>query len=174
MKADEYDQIYDQETYVEEACKKVFAGCGAPMFGQGDADDLPEEHVDVVFKLGAETGHRGMVKRPSDLLPKGQWARDAWNFSLEFTIYTKRMKAGADGQPVKVAKSVHRGIKATIRMGMEYFANLFTEAVLPYHTLTSIETQSADPTIILEDVLDVTVLIFSGELSVRTGAWPEY
>jgi hypothetical protein len=170
MKAPSYDEIYDIEGAIEEACKTVLPLFGVlqPVFAQQDSEELPDERVDVQLRLGGETGHRGIIDKA-----EGEFARDAWDATLEFTVYTRRTKAGAGGLPERVDKKVHRGAVARVRHACEYFADAFTEQVLPYHVLSSIRTQGVEPQVNVDDEFDASVLTFAVVVSVRTGAWPE-
>lgn len=154
--APDYVTIFDLETAIEGACKKVLAGYDIPGFCQFEIEDLPPERVDIQLTVGSETGHRGEVS-------PGIFTPDAWNCVLKFTPFTKRLR-GKDG--------LAREFRGRIRAMMQYFMGHFGPDVLPYHVLTSIVHRGADPQVNVDDDLDLCAITYDLKVSVRHGAWP--
>lgn len=163
--APDYDTIFDVEHAVETAVKAVLASFGIAGFTQMETTDLPRERVDIQLQLGGQRPHRGLIGG-------GQHCRDSWDGTLVFNVWTPRMESDGNGQQVPADPRKHGKFRGRIRWAVEHFAGSFTEALLPYHSLVSIEQINTDPTINLEDDLDVSALQFRVIVGVRTGAWP--
>lgn len=166
MPAPDFDTIYDQETALEDALVAVLPGYGLnPFTVRGDeelpAEGLPADRVDVTVALGEVQGHKSQVT-------PGQWAYDAWRGQIKVDIYTQRR---AKTDPAYDAK-LHRRLRARVRRAFQYFEGKFTEAVLPYHTLTQVREAGTTPTIDAGDDTDVSTILFDCIIGVRSGQWP--
>lgn len=167
MSAPDLETIYDFEGAVEPAAKAVLQSYGLKAFTQMETTELPKERVDVQLLVGAPTGHKGIVSQEPFRM-----ADDTWAAQLVFNIWTERFPLDGAGQPVAADPRHHGRMRARVRMACEVFIDRFTEAVMPFHVLKTIKQQDTDPTVNLEDDLDVSALIFTCLLAVRTGAWP--
>lgn len=157
MAAPDYETIFDVEDQVESACKRVLERDYLfKAFTQFETRDLPDERVDIQLKLGASQGHKGFYA-------PGRAVRDAWNATLTFAVWTERKEG---------KRTLHGRRRARIRMACEYFLDKFKESELPYHALSSITHRASDPSVSVEDDLDVSVLTYDLIVSVRTDAWP--
>jgi hypothetical protein len=156
--APDYESIFDLEEPIEAACKLILRrDYGVKGYTQWESDDdLPDERVDIQLRVGAHTGHRGPYAT-------GLFVRDAWKGTLTFIIWTKR-------DPER--KAVHGRTRARIRMAAEYFQGKFTAEELPYHVITSIALRDSEPSVSIEDDLDLSTVIYDVIISVREGAWP--
>jgi hypothetical protein len=157
MSAPDLQTLYAVETQVEGAWKQVLAGLGIDAFTQRETENLPIPRVDVQCSLGDFTGHRG------EMMP-GVFTLDAWNATIGFEVVTKRVQ----NQP-----ALHAETLAKVRMAAAYYANNFTQEVLPYHSLVYIQEQSTSPQIEADDDTDRSILNFSAIVCIRTNAWPQ-
>jgi hypothetical protein len=156
MPAPDLDTIFDIEPAIELACKTVLATYGIAGFTQRETEELPVPRVDIQLRLGAETGHRAIVE--------GQGILDAWHGSLGFQLVTGRTK--------RDDPALHGKWRGRIRQAAQYFSGKFSEAVLPYHVLTSIVADGTEPTVQVDEDADVCTLSYKVVVSIRKSAWP--
>jgi len=156
MSAPDLQTLYTVEPAVELAWKSVLAEAGIDAYTQREIENLPIPRVDVQCTLGDFTGHRGEVQ-------PGVFTLDAWNASITLEVVTKRV----EDQPTLHAENV-----AKVRGAASYYANKFTEAVLPYHTLTYIQENGTTPQVGSDDDTDRSTITFSAIICIRTNAWP--
>lgn len=157
MPAPDLATLYRVEPAIEEAWRGILESEGIDSYIQRDQLDLPVPRVDVQLSLGSATGHRG-------LRPQGDFALDAWNASLTFTVVTKRV----DDQPAD-----HAEYLATIRRCAQYYSDRLGPDVLPYHCVVYIQESNTVPSVQLEDETDRSALTFECIVCFRTNAWPE-
>ena len=156
MVAPDLDTLYRVEPAIEQAWVGILGEEGIDAYAQRDEADLPVPRVDVQLNLGAATGHRG-------LRPQGDFALDAWNATLTFTVVTKRV----ENQPADHAQHL-----AIIRRSAQYYSDKLGSSVLPYHCIVWIQESNTVPSVQLEDETDRSALTFDCIVCFRTNAWP--
>jgi hypothetical protein len=157
MTAPDIDTLFMLEDHIETGVQRVLKSIQIKAFKQCDADDIGlTPYVNIQLALGGVTGHYGQDK-------KGKLWKDAWNATLGFEIVTNRSKKQIE----------HATYRAHIRRLMQYAEGLFTEEVMPYHTLTKIEESGTRPTFDGGEGLDISQVSFSCIVSIRQNAWPD-
>ncbi len=172
MIAPDLRTIFDIAPAVEGACKSLFAEQQPAIFGfcqrefdqaginadtgQATRVELPAERVDIQLTLGQWTGRWAVDSA-------GAFYHGAWNYTLRFDVRT-------DAYPDD--PHAHDRMVSTIRALMQVGAGNFGNDRLPYHCLVTIDEQSAAPSISVEDDQDISPMLFTGILSIRSGAIP--
>lgn len=169
-RAPDFETLYDLETAIEEAGQTILAAAGIEAFIQRETDDLPATRVDIQLRVGKATGHRSQVT-------PGQFALDAWEGQLGFEIWTPRLPKTLNGEPdgppnPDYNPKLHGRMRGKVRHTIQYFADRFTEAVLPYHVLTKIQERDTMPSVKVDDDSDLSNIVCDVIISIRTGCWP--
>lgn len=163
--------LFDVATAVETAVKSLLAQQDPPIvaFMQRECDvpspddpaervPLPSERVDIQFTLGAWTGHWAVDRA-------GKLRHGAWAYTLQLNVST-------DAQPTDPAAHGRRVGLLRALFQSPSFDELLGEDVLPFHCLASCDHQTAAPQVNIEQDTDVSPLVFTGVVSIRSGVWP--
>jgi hypothetical protein len=156
MSAPDLATLYRVEDAVETAWKTVLEADGLTVFKSISEDVLTVPRVDVECALGAPTGHRFEVT-------PGQWTMDAWQATIRCNIKTKRF----DAQP-----ALHQEWISKVRLAGQYFTDRFSEATLPFHTLTMIQESGTDRGVDDTDDTDFSTIQWDAIVCIRSNAWP--
>lgn len=156
MSAPDLATLYRVEDAVEAAWKTVLEADGLTVFKSISEDVLTVPRVDVECSLGAPTGHRFEVT-------PGQWTMDAWQATIRCNIKTKRF----DAQP-----ELHQEWISKVRLAGQYFTDRFSEATLPFHTLTMIQESGTDRGVDDTDDTDFSTIQWDAIVCIRSNAWP--
>lgn len=156
--APDLETLFDVESQVENAWRHLLRlRHGIPTFTQRDAFDLPKSRVDVQCALGASAG-----TPQQDRL--GRWWYSSWNYSLRFTVATRRGVNGAGS---------HRSWRARLRILASYASEAMGEDVLPYHSISGCIDAGTTPSVATDDDCDLSTLSFTGVVAVRAPeSWP--
>lgn len=175
--APDFPTLYDFSTAIETAFQELLASLSVPAFIQrqqstidpetGAQVDLPEERVDIQLTMGSWTGRWGVTNQPNTLWGQPLLAHSAWNYTLRFNCLSNRICT----DPGRIA-----AMAAQIRLliGILLGGQITDSAILPYHALVSINEQTDTPQVSVEDDQDICRLVFTGELVIRSDAWPLY
>lgn len=153
MKATTLKELLVINTGVEAALKARFTPLLKTLV-QRDAEDIPAECLEVQFLQGAWTGHWGVT-------PLGKMEHAAWTYQLRVNVRTKRV---ADPQ------ALHSDYTGAMRELLR--AAFLDPDLLPFHSLASMDEQSASEQVAVADDQDVSSLSYSGLIVVKDDAWP--
>lgn len=156
MPATNLAQLLDPCASIE----KAYAGAinaqltSLPAFVQRDSTALPTQYVGVQCTTGTAV-HRHL--HSDDV-----WYDDAWPFTLQFIIHTVRVPLRPDFH------GYLRGKLAAIITPLRYQTGF-----PPCHVLNPMGQQSGTESVEQQDDSDISALVFTGMVGIRTSAWPE-
>lgn len=121
---------------------------------QRDAVDLTGARIEVQFTQGAWNGHWHVT-------PSGRMVHAVWSYNLRINVFTTR-----------AADQLARHGEQCGRMREALAAAFEDPALLPFHSLASMDEQNATEQIAVGDEQDVSSLGYTGLVAVKAGAWP--
>lgn len=127
-------------------------------------DDLPSARIDCAFIQGAWAKHWGLDRA-------GELHHNVWEYRLSLEVATAR--PALEGQPPPPDShwlDLHAKMRA--RIHAEILAAAKDPAFLPWHCLASCDEAGFDATVVTTDACDISKLVFTGLVSIRSDAWP--
>jgi hypothetical protein len=147
--------VLDIHSQVEPAIQSALAAI-VPSFIARSGLTLTGNRIDIEFALGAWAGRWGIRSN-------GRFCESCWAYTLKLSLNTIPPTPESPHDP---APGFARLITPTV------IACAQNPAFLPYHTLASCHPGNWTETIRTDEDLYLSVLVFSGLVTVRSDAWP--
>ena len=159
----EFDwQIYDTDA-AETALCSILRSFGIEAFEGRSARRLSTPCVELNLETQSVT--RQQFLRFSSCKDSKYQPYNTWIFKLKTVVKTERSES---------ADRVHGNLCGKVRAYLQFgwLSTTLTAALLPYHQIMDIREETSTPQFAPEDNVDMTEIIFSGNLQVRDSAWP--
>lgn len=144
--------LLDVQTPVEDALKSLFEKPPKliDVFTSRETGDLVKTRLDVAFSLGAWSGR--WLPDASGVLHHAAWA-----YTLQLSLFTSRQEK---------SRHTHGQLRGEIRARLE--AAVLRPVWVRHHTLASLNETTGTEQARTEDDLDVSAMIFTGLVTIRS------
>ena len=165
MPASSYTEIFNFEGNVESAFRKWLEDQFLEVRETQGIEALPDDYIGASLTLGETTGHYNAAPGGAD-----DPVYDQFQMGLEFTIQTRRHNE--EGSQTENVKTRHNEIVALVRtwVSMLKAKGSALEGYLEHYQIEFLRPSASSRSV--DDVFDVTILNYDGQISVLTSAWP--
>lgn len=163
MPASSLVELLNFEGNVEAAFKSWLSDKLIELEVSQDWETLPDDFTAASFELGATTEHAYEISA-------GTWEYDQYDCNLAITIQTRRH--GEEESGTTAVSSRHQELVATIRtwLAVSNAKGSALETYLNYYEFQFL--RPAQTNYSQEGDFDITVLNFTGQISILPSAWP--